>query len=259
MAQQKIIIVDDEAGIRQLVKTFLERHQFTVLEAACGKDLFDLLQNESADLIVLDLMLPDVYGIDICKEIRKTSNVPILMLTAAQGEMNTVLGFEAGADDYVEKPFSAHVLLSRIQAILRRTSADKITDKWHAPGTEPAAEPKHEHHHAECCDHYHTATFGSWTYLVDDACLRHASGKHIFLTRNECSLLELFLSKEQEILSREAIATHLKLAIDEIESRAIDVQVSRLRHKLRDRTQTNFIKSIRNKGYIFSVPVRFER
>lgn len=257
MANPKIIIVDDEAGIRQLVKAFLERYHFTVLEADCGQALFDLLKTETVDLIVLDLMLPDVYGIDICKEIRKTSPVPIIMLTAAQGEMNTVLGFEAGADDYVEKPFSAHVLLSRIQAILRRTKSAE-SSKWHAPKADSQATTVEADTTENFSDAYKTASFGNWTYLVEDACLKHTSGKHIFLTRNDCSLLELFLSKEQEILSREMIAKHLKLAIDELESRAIDVQVSRLRHKLRDRTQTNFIKSIRNKGYIFSAPVRFE-
>lgn len=253
MANKKIIIVDDESGIRQLVKVFLERHQFTVLEAACGKDLFELLKNETVDLIVLDLMLPDVYGIDICKEIRKTSDIPILMLTAAQGEMNTVLGFEAGADDYIEKPFSAQVLLSRIQAVLRRTKGTESV--WHAPSS--SSETKKPN---DACPHqFHTADFGNWTYIVEDACLRHGSGKHIFLTRNECALLELFLHKEQEIVTRDDIATQLKLDMSDFESRAIDVQVSRLRHKLRDRSQTNFIKSVRNKGYLFTVAVVFKR
>lgn len=96
------------------------------MEAATGAELLEVLKSRTVDLIVLDLMLPDTYGIDLCKTIRKDSDVPVIILTAVQGEMNTVLGFEAGADDYIEKPFSAHVLLSRIQAILKRTEKQQI-------------------------------------------------------------------------------------------------------------------------------------
>ena len=111
-----IIVVDDEVGIRKLVKTFLERQHYIVHEAGTGAGFFELLEAVTPDLVILDLMLPDMYGLDICKKLRETSDVPVIMLTAVQGETNTVLGFEAGADDYVEKPFSAHVLLSRVQA-----------------------------------------------------------------------------------------------------------------------------------------------
>ena len=123
MSNKRIVICDDEASIRQLVKIFLVRYQFDVIEVGTGQELLDLFANdEHIDLVILDLMLPDMYGIDVCKKIRETSVVPVIMLTAVQGEMNTVLGFEAGADDYIEKPFSAHVLLSRIQAIFKRVS-----------------------------------------------------------------------------------------------------------------------------------------
>lgn len=254
MSDKTIIIVDDEAGIRQLVKVFLERYHFRVLEADCGKALFDLLKTSDADLIVLDLMLPDVYGIDICKEIRKSSDVPILMLTAQQGEMNMVLGFEAGADDYVEKPFSAHVLLSRIQAILRRTKGDNSV--WHAPTAEAVETETHNPQPTN----FKLAHFAKWTYIKEDACLKHTqSGKHSFLTKSECLLLELFLVNVNNVIDRERIMKDLSLNADEVESRAIDVHVSRLRHKLKDRDNTNFIKSIRNKGYEFIVPVTFER
>jgi DNA-binding response OmpR family regulator len=120
MNKEMILIVDDEPGIRQLIRLFLERHHYDVIEAKNGAEGLSLLAENTVDLIVLDLMLPDVYGMDLCKKIRSTSNVPIIMLTAVHGEMNIVLGFEAGADDYVEKPFSPQILLSRIQAILKR-------------------------------------------------------------------------------------------------------------------------------------------
>jgi DNA-binding response OmpR family regulator len=120
MAEKRILICDDEIGIRQLIKAFLTRHHYEVTESASAEELFKALEKNYFDLVILDLMLPDMYGLDACKKIRETSDVPIIMLTAVQGEMSTVLGFEAGADDYVEKPFSAHVLLSRIRAVLKR-------------------------------------------------------------------------------------------------------------------------------------------
>lgn len=243
--KKTIVIVDDEPSIRQLIKIFLIRYRFNVLEASCAKDLYNILDsNKKVDLIVLDLMLPDVYGIDICRKIRETSSIPIIMLTAAQGEMNTVLGFEAGADDYVEKPFSAHILLARIQAVLKRAKT-KTTDS--------------DNNDDIIIVDYENARFGQWTYLPEESYVIHSSERHIFLTKTECSLLELFLSKEQEILSRERIAKALNINYSDSESRAIDVQVSRLRNKLRDKSQSNLIKSIRNKGYVLSVPVRFNK
>ena len=243
--KKKVIVVDDEDGIRQLVKTFLVRYHFDVFEADSGQALYDVLEVISPDLIVLDLMLPDIHGIDICKEIRKTSNVPIIMLTAAQGEMNTVLGFEAGADDYIEKPFSAHVLLSRIQAILRRYEQTvALTD--------------HDLDQPEEKVKFKEAYFAQWVFILEDACLRHVNGKHLFLTKNGCLLLELCVLNHQSVLSRDQIAEALSIDVDDIESRAIDVQISRLRNKLKDKSQNNLIKSIRNKGYLLSVPVRIK-
>lgn len=245
MEKNRILICDDEAGIRQLIKVFLIRYHYEVLEAATAAEMFEHLKKDEPDLIILDLMLPDMYGIDACKQIRENSEVPIIMLTAVQGEMNTVLGFEAGADDYVEKPFSAHVLLSRIQAILKRTKAVATQASTIAP---PSSKPKKPT--------YEKAAFAGWTFIPSESCIQHASGKHVFLTKNESILLNMFLEKEQEILTRDAIAEALHLDTDDIESRAIDVQISRLRNKLKDKTQNNLIKSIRNKGYLLTVPVR---
>jgi DNA-binding response OmpR family regulator len=251
MPKEKIIITDDEPGIRQLVKIFLSRYHFEVLEAGTGQELLDLLKTTTADLIILDLMLPDMYGLDVCKKIRESCDTPIIMLTAVQGEMNVVLGFEAGADDYIEKPFSPHVLLSRIQAVMRRRKAQP------APSSTASVSESLDEEPALLNENYQRAVFAQWTYHPDEACIKHQNGKHIFLTKNECLLLELFLAFEQEILTREKIASVLKIDIDDPESRAIDVQISRLRNKLKDRTHHNLIKSIRNKGYLLSVPVKF--
>ncbi len=239
-----ILVVDDEEGIRQLVKVFLERYHFHVLEASNGAELFDLLEKNAVDLVLLDLMLPDIYGIDACKKIRETSQVPVIMLTAVQGETNTVLGFEAGADDYIEKPFSAHVLLSRIKAVMKRSDGSPEPIQ-HIEGEAGIPIPN-----------YSRAYFGQWVYFPEDDCLKHSSGKHVFLTRNETILMKLFLSNPEHVLTRDRIALILKLDLYDTESRAIDVQISRLRNKLRDKTQNNMIRSIRNKGYLLVAPVR---
>ncbi len=252
MAREKILIIDDEPGIRQLIRLFLERHHYAVREAKNGEEGMEALAEEAVDLIILDLMLPDIYGMDLCKKIRETSSIPIIMLTAVHGEMNVVLGFEAGADDYVEKPFSPQVLLSRIQAVLKRhpvrTPAPLLGNESRIFGEEIKTTPTDVP--------YSKASFGQWTYFPEESCIKHLSGKMFFLTKNEALLMELFLANEQEVMSRDRIALALKLDIDAPESRAIDVQISRLRNKLRDKSNNNLIKSIRNKGYLLSVPVR---
>lgn len=245
MNNERILIVDDEPGIRQLVKIFLERHHYIVEEASTGKEGLELLSKSQFDLVVLDLMLPDMYGIDVCKKMREHSDIPVIMLTAVQGETNIVLGFEAGADDYIEKPFSPHVLLSRIQAVLKRQRA---------PEKKPTEASEEDSTPGKVT--YQKAVLGQWVYLPEEKCVKHLSGKMVFLTKNECLLLELFIKHEQEILSRDRIGTVLRLDIDDPESRAIDVQISRLRNKLRDKSNNNLIKAIRNKGYLLSVPVR---
>lgn len=254
MAKESILIIDDESGIRQLIRLFLERYHYEVIEAKNGTEGLAALAEHAVDLVVLDLMLPDIYGMELCKKIRATSNVPIIMLTAVQGEMNVVLGFEAGADDYVEKPFSPQVLLSRIQAILKRRKASETAEPRSEPSrTDGLISPEIKTPGKVT---YLKASFGQWTYFPQESCIKHLSGKMIFLTKNEALLMELFLANEQEVLSRDKIAIALKLDIDAPESRAIDVQISRLRNKLRDKSNNNLIKSIRNKGYLLSVPVR---
>ncbi|MCX7123873.1 MAG: response regulator transcription factor [Gammaproteobacteria bacterium] len=251
MANETILIIDDEAGIRQLIRIFLQRYHYEILEAKNAEEGLEMLEKNTVNLVVLDLMLPDIYGIDLCKKIRQKSAVPIIMLTAVHGEMNMVLGFEAGADDYVEKPFSPHVLLFRIQAILKRNKGAQMDEPKIQPGLSQAAEVTIPGKVS-----YAKASFAQWVYYPAENCIKNLNDKMVFLTKNECLLLELFLAHEQEVLTRDRIALFLKLDIDDPESRAIDVQISRLRNKLRDKSNNNLIKSIRNKGYLLSVPVR---
>jgi len=126
----KILVVDDERKIRDLVRLYLEKEGFTVGEAEDGRKALDLYQDGQWNLIVLDLMMPGIDGWEVCKEIRRISNIPIIMLTARDDEMDRVLGLELGADDYVAKPFSPRDLVARVKAVLRRTQAapEQTTD-----------------------------------------------------------------------------------------------------------------------------------
>jgi len=118
-----ILIADDEAKMRELVKMYLVREGYMVSEAADGEQALSLLSNNTFELVILDIMMPKVDGLTVCKEIRKSLDIPVIMLTAKGEEIDRVLGFELGADDYVVKPFSPRELVARVKALLRRTSA----------------------------------------------------------------------------------------------------------------------------------------
>ncbi len=262
LPQKTLLIIDDESGIRQLLSIFLRRYHFNILEAENGQAGLDLIKTNPIDLIILDLMLPDIYGIDLCKQIRKNFSTPILILTAAQGELNTVLGFEAGADDYLEKPFSTQVLLSRIQAILRRSDPSNRSDL--SPPPQAAAKntlayPKDQQETLPGFINFKKAYFGPWTYDPLEKILIYNTGRQVLLTQNESLLLNILLSHPNEAVDRETLMRLFNLDPNDIESRAVDVQTSRLRNKLKDRTDTNLIQSIRNKGYALLCPIRFER
>lgn len=124
MVKAKIMVVDDEEKIRKVLRLYLENEGFIVKEAADGHAALDMFNREKWDLIILDLMLPGIDGLEVCKEIRKTTTIPIIMLTARDTEMDLILGLEMGADDYVVKPFSMGELTARIKAVLRRTRDD---------------------------------------------------------------------------------------------------------------------------------------
>lgn len=122
----KILIVEDEDSIREVEKAYLQRAGYSVDEAQDGRDALDLFKKNAYDLILLDLNIPEINGIDVCKEIRKTSQIPIIMITARVEEIDEIIGLEIGADDYIKKPFSPSIMLARVQSILRRTGHEVI-------------------------------------------------------------------------------------------------------------------------------------
>jgi DNA-binding response OmpR family regulator len=209
MAASRVLIVEDEPDIRDLLVFHLERDGFQVTKCKSGAEALRLVRSAQPDLVLLDLMLPEIDGLEVCRRLRHdptTQAVPIVMLTARDDEVDRVLGLELGADDYVIKPFSPRELVARIRAVPRRTRP--------TPGTAPV-------------------TIG---HLSLDA-PAHAvtvDGVAVSLTRKEFDLLRALVEARGRVLSREFLLDHVwgYTAAGEIESRTVDVHVRRLRLKL---------------------------
>jgi two-component system response regulator RegX3 len=221
----RVLLVDDEPDIVDPVTYALEREGFDVKSAADGTTALDLARTELFDVVVLDIMLPGVSGIDVCRTLRSESDVPIVMLTARDSEVDRVLGLELGADDYVTKPFSTAELVSRIRAILRRREIDR------APTTE--------------------SEIRVGGIVIDLA--RHVvqvDGRKVDLTPSEFKLLLLLAGEPERVFSRQQIMEHLWQTPYIGDTRACDAHISNLRGKLeRDRTHPERIVTVRETGY----------
>ena len=226
MANQKILIADDESRLRKLVRDYLTRENYDVIEAADGEEALELFYREpKIDLIILDIMMPKHNGYEVCKEIRQTSKVPILMLTAKGEEADVLQGFDIGADEYITKPFSPRILVARINAVLRRTSdGDGEDGKMEVAGI--------------CIDkNAHVVTI---------------DGKEIALSVKEFELLSYFVQNEGIVLSRETILNNVWNYDYFGDARTIDTHVKKLRSKLGEKG--NLIKTVWGMGYKFEVP-----
>ncbi len=226
MANQKILIADDESRLRKLVRDYLTRENYDVIEAADGEEALELFYREpKIDLIILDIMMPKHNGYEVCKEIRQTSKVPILMLTAKGEEADVLQGFDIGADEYITKPFSPRILVARINAVLRRTSdGDGEDGKMDVAGI--------------CIDkNAHVVTI---------------DGKEIALSVKEFELLSYFVQNEGIALSRETILNNVWNYDYFGDARTIDTHVKKLRSKLGEKG--NLIKTVWGMGYKFEVP-----
>jgi two-component system, OmpR family, response regulator len=231
-----IIICDDDPDLRHLLGQLLEENGYTVARVGSGKELDRyLLSGAPADLIVLDIMLPGQTGIEICRNIRTSSDLPIIMLTARGDETDRIVGLEIGADDYVSKPFSPNELLARIKALLRRARMS---------GGSRAGERVRQYE------------FDGWNLDILRRELRDPAGVIIDLSAGEYDLLLAFLEMPQRILSRDQLIETAKSDVANLD-RSIDVQVSRLRRKIDTAAEgESFIKTVRGAGYLFAPSVR---
>jgi two-component system phosphate regulon response regulator OmpR len=221
-----ILVVDDDTRLRELLKTFLSRNGFRVSTAKDAAEARQHLEALDFDLIVLDVMMPGQTGLDFAAELRKTNDVPILMLTAMGEPKDRIAGLEKGVDDYLGKPFEARELLLRIQSVLRRGRPTTIAD---------VAE-----------DGDRKVTFGPLQFDLALGELTH-KGKRVPLTDAEISLLRALTVRMGEVLSREALCRSVGSAVNE---RAIDVQVTRLRRKIEpDPGFPRYLRTVRGQGY----------
>lgn len=219
----KILIVDDEARMRKLVKDFLSVKGFTVLEAADGEEAIDIFfKQKDIALILLDIMMPRMDGWEVCKTIRKFSQVPIIMLTARGEERDELQGFQLGVDEYISKPFSPKILVARVEAILRRTNISNTE-----------------------------------TLEIGGICINKAArmvtidGKSIDLSFKEFELLNYFVENQGIALSREKILNNVWNYDYFGDARTIDTHVKKLRSKMGEKGE--YIRTIWGMGYKFEV------
>lgn len=221
----RILVADDEARLRKLVKDFLVKEGHDVIEASNGKEALDIFYtDDSIEMMILDVMMPLMDGFEVCKKVRETSSVPVIMLTAKGEESDVLNGYELGADEYVSKPFSPKVLVARVNAVLKRTK-EIVTEKTYISvgGIE----------------------LDTRTHVVT------VDGQIIDLSVKEFELLYYFLSNENIALSRETILNHVWDYDYFGDARTIDTHVKKLRSKLGDKG--DYIKTIWGMGYKFEV------
>ncbi len=226
MAQETVLVIEDEKNIAELVKYNLEQEKFSVIWASTGDAGLEQARKNKPDLIILDLMLPGISGLEICKILKQkdsTSSTPIIMLTAKTQEADRVIGLELGADDYVSKPFSPRELVARVKAVLRRGSRKTTPEVLRCGGIE--------------------IDTGKYTVGLN--------GKTIELTSKEYSLLKTLMEAEGRVLSRENLLEKVwgyDAALN-IETRTVDMHIVQLRKKLGQEAER--ILTVKNVGYRF--------
>lgn len=228
----KILVVDDDTRIRDLLRRYLSQEGFDILLAEDGKALTRIMQRETVDLIVLDLMMPGEDGLSICRRLRAESDVtPVIMLTAKGADVDRIVGLEVGADDYLTKPFNPRELLARIHAVLRRRPKPEVPG---APSTEAEV-----------------VRFGAFTFDLAARKLTR-SGEELPLTTGEFSMLKTLVRHPRIPLSREKLAQLSRGREFEPFDRSLDVQISRLRKLLEtDPANPRLIQTVWGIGYVF--------
>jgi len=223
--KKTILVVDDEPKITRLAQDYLEKSGFAVLTSGDGQQALAIIRQERPDLIVLDLMLPGLDGLDVCRAIRRESDVPIIMLTARAEEADQLIGLELGADDYITKPFSPRALVARVRALLRRAQGNLLQEETLKAGD-----------------------------LVLDLRRKQLSlkGKIIHLTRSEFLLLETLVKHPGQPLSREQLLESLHDVVYDGVDRSVDSHIKNLRRKIEpDSTAPIYIQTVYGFGYKF--------
>lgn len=225
MERRKILVVDDESRMRKLIKDFLVKNGYDVLEAENGEDAMDaFFENKEIILVILDVMMPKMDGWEVCREIRKNSKVPIIMLTAKSGEADELKGFELGVDEYISKPFSPKILVARVEAVLRRSNAT-VSEEMIIAGSIRIDKSAHQ-------------------VMIDEELIE--------LSYKEFELLTYFVENQGIALSREKILNNVWNYDYFGDARTIDTHVKKLRSKMGTKGN-EYIKTIWGIGYKFEV------
>ena len=220
---QLILVVDDEPKVARLARDYLEKNGFRVVMAADGQSALTVARREKPDLVVLDLMLPQMDGREVCRILRRESDVPIIMLTALSEEIDQVTGLEIGADDYITKPFSVRTLVARVRALLRRTRGDIRT-----PGI---------------------LRVGALEIDIDKHSVAF-NGSPVKLTPNEFKLLQILASRPGQTLTREQLLDDLHGAASSVD-RSVDSHIKNLRKKIESVSGEAMIETVYGIGYRF--------
>ena len=230
----RVLIVEDDPGLRVLLARTLRENGLRPTTVPASREMWRAMKTTPFDLILLDVMLPGVNGLDLCRSIRANSPVPIIMVSARGDEVDRVLGLELGADDYIAKPFSTKELLARIRAVLRRTAAGPIEHQ--APRE--------------------TIQFAGWTVDLKRRALSSPDGADVALSGAEYDLLISFLDNPQRVIGRERLLELSRSRLADASDRSIDVLVSRLRRKLSDQSGgEGLILTVRGAGYMLTADI----
>jgi DNA-binding response OmpR family regulator len=239
MNHMKILIIEDEANIAQVLRLYLEQADYSVLTASDGVAGLELHAREHPDLIILDLMLPTMDGMEVCRRVRAWANTPILMLTARQGEEDRITGLDLGADDYLVKPFSPREVVSRVKAILRRSTS---TPPLIAGEGGSEAEPENPREHLRFEN----------LYINVPARRVEVGGQSITLTAKEFDLLMTLASSPDRVFTRESLLNQIWGYSYLGDGRTVDVHVGTLRKKLEAVcNDPHYIQTVWGVGYKF--------
>ena len=227
MSEQRILVVDDEPSIREVITLYLKRSGFLVTPAADGQAALDALSRQHFDLVVLDVMLPKVDGLEVTRRLRATTETPIIMLTARSEEIDRILGLEMGADDYVTKPFSPQELVSRVRAVLRRVQRPQASQ-----GERPLV--------------YDSLLIDPQKRLVE------VDGREVTLTAREFDLLWVLARHPRQVFNRDQLLDQVWGLTEYIDGSTITVHVRRLREKIEaDASNPRYVQTVWGVGYKF--------
>jgi DNA-binding response OmpR family regulator len=229
---QHIIVVDDEAAAREMVGDYLKMHGFRVTLCDGGGDLRRVLAADQADLIVLDLNMPEEDGLSIVRDLKARSSVPIIMLTATASPIDRVVGLELGADDYIPKPCELRELVARIRSVLRRGPTPAPSEEAESPTR--------------------SIRVGTKWFDIETHRLRDDTGAEQVLTKSEYALLRAFTDHPKRVLSRDRLLDLADARDPDAFDRSIDVRINRIRKKVEpDAANPQFIRTVRGMGYVF--------